>query len=445
MAQDRQPNVLFLLSDDQRADAISAYGNQVVKTPHIDSLVSRGTSFMRSYCMGSWSGAVCMPSRSMIMSGRTLWRSHGRLNNHQTFPETFRKAGYQTFGTGKWHASIASFERSFEVGSAVFLGGMSRHEAVPIRRLADGKLDKKPKKAGFSSTLFADAAIQFLNERDRKRPFMAYVSFTAPHDPRTPPAKWKRTIDPLKIPLPANFMSRHPFPNGEMRIRDEKLLGWPRTKVAVQQELANYYELIGHMDSEIGRILAALRATGDDKNTLIVFASDHGLAIGSHGLLGKQNPYEHSIRAPLVLAGPGIAVEQRKDALCYLLDIFPTVAEACGVPAPTEVEGKSLWSILQGKTKSHRRYIYNAYKSVQRTLVSGQYKLILHSVAGVKSRQLFDLSSDPDELNNIIDSDRGKRISIMLQSALSNIQNEIGDTCFGNPKQEKVAIQRLRN
>lgn len=442
--QKKAPNVLFLLTDDQRADAIGAYGNRFVRTPAIDSLVASGMSFTRSYCMGSWSGAVCMPSRSMIMSGRSLWRSHGRLKGCQTFPEAFRNAGYQTFGTGKWHASRESFERSFEQGSAVFLGGMSRHEAVPSRELIGGKLQAKAERRGFSSTLFADAAISFLKGRNRDRPFMAYVSFTAPHDPRTPPASWSKVSEASKIKLPANFKSKHPFPNGEMTIRDEKLLGWPRTKEAVQRELACYYELISHMDFEIGRILAALEASGEAANTLVIFASDHGLAIGSHGLLGKQNPYEHSIRAPLILSGPGIPKGRSSDALCYLLDIYPTAAELSGLPVPLGIFGKSLAPVIQGNTTQHRKSIYNAYRHIQRALIGPRYKLILHRVDGVETCQLFDLQKDPDELMSLSTTEAGAQRASTMKSQLNALQGTLGDNCFGNRKRMAAMIRELK-
>ena len=125
-----------------------------------------------------------------------------------------------------------------------------------------------------------------------------------------------------------------------MTIRDELLLPWPRTETAVQRELADYYASIGHLDEQIGRILATLRRLGLEENTLVVFSSDNGLALGSHGLMGKQNLYEHSVRVPLLIAGPGVPGSLRSESLCYLQDVFPTLADLAGV-APIRRHGRA--------------------------------------------------------------------------------------------------------
>src|SRR5262249_50006945 len=163
------------------------------------------------------------------------------------------------------------------------------------------------------TTMFTDAACDFLLSNVGDAPFFLYVTFTVPHDPRTPAKGYENRYDPAKMPLPKNYMPKHPFNNGEMLVRDEKLLGWPRTQAEVRRELANYYAMITHLDAEVGRIMRTLKDTGRDKNTVVIFTSDHGLAIGSHGLLGKQNLYEHSMRPPLILSGHGIPVGKRSD------------------------------------------------------------------------------------------------------------------------------------
>ena len=184
----RQPNILILLADDQRPDSVAAYGNQHIRTPHIDSLARQGFCFRQNYCMGSMHGAVCQPSRAMLNSGRTLYRVPMDLAGVTILPELLRNHGYTTFGTGKWHNGEQSFLRGFEKGNAVFLGGMSNHRKVPIRDVtSDGTFSSQRDGKKFSSELFVDAAVQFLNRHDHDKPFYAYVAFTAPHDPRQPP------------------------------------------------------------------------------------------------------------------------------------------------------------------------------------------------------------------------------------------------------------------
>jgi arylsulfatase A-like enzyme len=228
-APQRPQNVLFLLSDDQRADTIRALGNAAIETPSLDRLVREGFAFDRAYCMGSQSGAVCIPSRAMILTGRTLFRCEER--DAHLWPEAMRRAGFATFVTGKWHNARDWVVRSFASGESIFFGGMGNHTALRVQDLADGRFGEPRGIGGFSSTAFADAAIGFLERRGRDDPpFFLWVSFTAPHDPRTPPDDHRARYDPAKLPLPANFLPQLPFDNGEMVVRDERLAPWPRTE-----------------------------------------------------------------------------------------------------------------------------------------------------------------------------------------------------------------------
>jgi arylsulfatase A-like enzyme len=398
-----RPNVVLIVSDDQRADTIAALGNPHLRTPQLDSLVRDGFAFTRAYCMGSMQGAVCVPSRAMFLSGRSLFRISERLAEpHALWPKEMERAGYATYGVGKWHNGPASFARAFSAGGPVFFGGMGDPFKVKVHDFDPaGKYPKEAARTGekYSSDLFADAADRFIRGRKDGKPFFLYLSFTVPHDPRTPPGEYATMYDPAKLPLPANFLPKHPFDNGEMEVRDEKLLPWPRTEEAVRKELAAYYGAITHMDAQIGRVLRALDETGARSNTLVVFWSDHGLALGSHGLLGKQNLYDHSMRTPLVLSGPGVPKGGRSDALCYLFDLFPTVCALAEVPVPGSVEGRSLRGILEGKEPKVRDAIFTAYRDVQRAVRTDRWKLIRYPKIG--KVQLFDLAADPDELRDL--------------------------------------------
>lgn len=421
----QKPNILFLCSDDQRPDALGALSHPVLKTPNLDKLMLEGTSFSRAYCMGSPHGAVCQPSRAMFNSGRQLFKIDLNLKDTPTWGQTMAAAGYQTFATGKWHNGPESFIRSFQSGKAAFFGGMSDHDKAPVQDLVDGKLVNKRTGDKFSSELFADAAIDFLNSRDKSRPFFLYCTFTAPHDPRMPPGEYAAMYDPAKIPLPANYLPIHPFDNGEMTVRDEALLGWPRTEAAVRKELADYYGMITHMDHQIGRILWSLIQTGVYDNTYIVFTSDHGLAVGSHGLLGKQNSYEHSTKSPLIFVGPGIPKARRLDAMCYLFDIFPTCCDFARVPYPREIDGISLANVITGKMASTRTFILTGYKDVQRAIRDKNWKLIRYQK--VDKTQLFNLTTDPDEMRDLsadpANADQIKRLTALMKAA----QEQFGD------------------
>lgn len=422
----RPPSVLVLLSDDQRADTIGALGNPHLRTPAVDALVARGTMCDRAYCMGSMQGAVCVPSRAMMLSGRSLFRIDEQLRGCDTWPEAFARAGYRTFLTGKWHNGAASATHCFGEGRNVFLGGMHNQFGVPVVSFAGhGQPVKTEPSRTHSSKLFGDAAEDFVQSLGDE-PFFAWVAFTAPHDPRQPPDGFRERYAGREPPPPENFLPEHPFDNGELKIRDEKLLEWPRTRERISAALADYYACIEGMDAQIGRVIAALEAKGRLDDTIILFTSDHGLALGSHGLLGKQNLYEHSMRSPAVIAGPGVPVGKRTDALCYLFDLTATVGELAGVPAPEQSEGKSLAPVLRDQQPGLRDELLLAYCNVQRALVAPDWKLLVYPQAG--KTQLFHLENDSDERVNLADdpAEAGRRAD--LEARLKAAQQAVGDS-----------------
>jgi arylsulfatase A-like enzyme len=424
-----RPNVVFLLSDDQRFDTIAALGNRDIRTPHLDRLVKDGFAFTHAFIMGSQEPAVCVPSRAMMMTGRTLFHVGPNIPaTTPTWPETFAKAGYVTCGIGKWHNDRASYARSFARGGPIFFGGMTSDQFHPPVYAFDpgGKYAGKPKAAQKHSTeLFADAAVDFLRSYKDEKPFALYVAFTSPHDPRTAPEEYARLYDPEKLPLPKSFLPRHPFDNGEMNVRDEKLAPWPRTPPVVRRHLADYYAMISHLDAQVGRILDALAQGRHGGNTIVVFAGDNGLALGRHGLMGKQSVYDHSVRVPLLLSGPGVPRGQRSAALVYLFDLFPTLAELARVKAPATVEGTSLVPILTGKKKGVRDSVFAAYRDVQRMVRTERWKLIRYPKVG--RTQLFDVAGDPDETRDLSgQKEQAGRIEEMTER-LKQWQKKVGD------------------
>lgn len=430
-----RPNILFFFTDDQRFDTIGALGNKDIITPNMDSLVREGTSFTNAYIMGSMSGAVCVPSRAMLMTGRTLFHLDGSGRNipekYTTLPEVLRKAGYTTFETGKWHQDKASFNRCFMTAKKIFFGGMSDHWHSPLYDFdPTGKYPKDRRYEGdkHDSELFSDAVIEFLRNYKSAEPFFAYVSYKAPHDPRQAPKEYLDMYDPEKIPLPKNFKSEHPFDNGDMKIRDERLAPWPRTPEVIRKHIRDYFAIITHLDAQIGRVMDALKETrGQAENTIIVFAGDNGLAVGRHGLMGKQNLYEHSIHVPLIMSGPGIPRGAGRDALCYFLDIFPTLCDLTGMSIPGSVEGKSLVPVIQGPKQKIRDSLFFAYKNFQRSVSTGRWKLILYNVKGKKATQLFDLQNDPWELTNLADDPAQASLIRKLRALMKNWIKKTGD------------------
>lgn len=424
----QRPNVLFLFADDMRADTIAAHGNPHIRTPHLDKLAEAGFSFRANYVFGGNSGAVCVPSRAMLMTGRTWFHiDTASLKGEKLLPEYLGENGYATFGTGKWHNGQPSWLRAFQRGKTVMFGGMSDHTKVPVRDLGpDGKLTAERVGEKFSSELFADSMIDFLRSYKEEKPFFAYLAFTAPHDPRQPPLSYREPYYRNLPPLPADFLPQLPFDNGMMKGgRDENLGAWPRTEAMIRDQLAEYYGLITHMDEQIGRVLTTLKDTGQAENTIVIFAADNGLALGSHGLLGKQNVFEHSMRVPLILVGHGIPKGRSSRAFTYLYDLFPTICDLVSLPAPPRMEGHSLRPLWEEKRERLRDSIFLPFLDIQRAVRDERWKLIAYPKLG--HLQLFDLAADPYETRNLIDRPEYAEEVARLRGLMLDWQTKVGD------------------
>jgi len=426
----RPPSVLVIVADDQRADTIHALGNPHIRTPALDALAARGTSFDRAYCMGSGHGAVCIPSRATMLAGRSLFRREEQLEGQETWPEVFGRTGRRTFLTGKWHNGEAAAVRCFDEGKDVFFGGMTDQWNVPVRSFPTGGdgvdlLGPVTVATGIhSARLFGDAAVGFL-ERVGDEPFFAWVSFTVPHDPRQAPEEFRSRYVGHEPPPPANWLPEHPFDNGELAVRDELLLPRPLSRAGVSQELADAHACVESVDAEVGRIVETLRKRDRLDDTLILFVSDHGLALGSHGLLGKQNLYEHSMRSPAILAGPGVPVGRREGALCHLPDLVATVGDLAGVPSPTGSEAVSLVPVLRGERAAVRDDLLLAYRHLQRAIVTPEWKLIRYPEIG--REQLFDMRNDPDEIRDLSADPNHSSRRTALRARMATLMREAGD------------------
>ena len=398
----KKPNILLIFTDDQRSDALGIAQNTEIKTPNIDNLARSGVYFKNSYVMGGHHGAICAPSRAMLLSGKSLFHVYDSLEGVKTLPNSLSKFGYKTFATGKWHNGEASFEANFQEGAQIMIGGMSDHFKVPVKDLNEYKKLTDSSLKGFSTDIFTEAALDYLDRyqgSEKQKPFFCYLAFTAPHDPRSPAPKYSNAYTEDEISIPENFKPLHPFRFDDFNIRDETLAPWPRSPGVIQSSISEYYALIQHIDDRVGDLIKRLKKYDLYDNTLIIYASDNGLALGSHGLLGKQNLYEHSTKVPLIISGPGIPKGQTSDALVYLFDIFPTLMDYLDFEKPEDIDGKSLLNIINKKENQIRTSIYTAYRNTVRAVRDNEWKLIFYPQ--IKVTQLYNLKQDPNELYNL--------------------------------------------
>ena len=414
-----RPNVLLIVTDDQRPDTIHALGNDVIRTPVFDRLVREGTTFTRAVT----AIPICVASRAELLTGRD-GLSNGRQNYGMSpaadvpgIAHVLHDAGYATCYTGKWHTTGRPSDWGYAACAGLYSGGGA---AFPLTHPVDwagrpvtgyvGWVFQTDDRQLFPeqgvgltpdiSAAFADAAIGFIRSV-RERPFFLHVNFTAPHDPLLQPPGNEHRYDPAAIPLPRDFRPEHPFDHGNRAGRDELLFEIPRTEDETRGEIAVYYSVISHMDAQIGRILDELRRGEQLNRTLVIVTSDHGLAIGSHGLRGKQNMYEHTIGVPLIFRGPGIPTDTRTNAQCYLRDLYPTICDLARVPVPETVQGRSLAPVLGGDRRQVHDAVFTHFLKVQRAIRTDSWKYVVYPQAG--REQLFSIQEDPDELTNLID------------------------------------------
>jgi arylsulfatase A-like enzyme len=440
----RRPNFIVVVTDDQRPDTIHALGNPIIRTPSLDSLVARGLTFTRAVAPDP----LCVPSRAEIMTGcREFSNGVSSLGGGRMKPElvlwaqAMRDAGYYSWYVGKWMNDGRPINRGYDETLGLFGSGGGKwpmqnmvdwhgFEVTGYRGWIFQKDDgtKLPEMGvGLTpqiSEYFGDAAISFINRKPDK-PFFLHVNFTAPHDPLLMPPDHEGMYEPGDMPLPENFLPRHPFDHGNLEGRDERLLPWPRTPQIVRADLAVYYAVITHMDRQLGRIIQALKETGQADNTYVIFTSDHGLAVGSHGLRGKQNMYEHTVGVPLVITGPGITGGKKTAAQCYLRDMYPTVCDLAGIPIPKTVQGRSLVPIIRGRKQSIYACIFGHFRDTQRMIRTDRWKLVWYPK--IERHQLFDLISDPNELRDLSGDPRHAAVLAELKAKLEAWQHEVGD------------------
>jgi choline-sulfatase len=437
-----KPNILFIFADDQCFDTINSLGNKEIRTPNLDRLVRRGTVFERAYNMGGWGGAICVASRTMLNTGRFIWRARavdsekerveGRL-----WTSYLKQAGYRTYMCGKWHVK-AKAQLTFDVTGHVRGGMPAQTKEGYNRPLSEGDRRWSPydkSKGGFWqggkhwSEIVGDESISFIDQAAKEdEPFFMYLAFNAPHDPRQSPKEFVDMYPLSKVSVPANFLPVYPYkdPMGcPAKLRDEALAPFPRTEYAVKVNRQEYYAIITHMDAQIGLILDALEESGKADNTYIFFTADHGLAVGQHGLLGKQNLYDHSVRVPFIVAGPGIQSAAKKAVPIYLQDVVPTTLELAGVKKPDHVEFRSLMPLLRGDRDKQDESIYGCYGEHQRMVTHGEWKLIWYPKA--EKLRLYNVKDDPAEMQDLAGNPAHTKKIEELKGRLRRLQKQMGD------------------
>jgi choline-sulfatase len=461
----KKPNILFIFSDDQAHETLGVRNRYGLKTPNLDRLAESGVDFTHAFNQGSYAPAVCVASRTMLNTGSFLWRAatfsklgnpkKGNRNNpafqqeysverktpEAYWPEYMKRAGYETYMSGKWHISEVEPGEIFDHVSNIRPGMPKQTDRRYDRSFTPGQPDTwSPYDEQFGgywkggkhwSEVLADDALAFLEMAGRREePFFMYLAFNAPHDPRQSPQRFVDMYPLEDTEVPENFLPEYPYneyAGSGRRLRDERLAPFPRTEHSVKVNRQEYFAIVSHMDEQIGRILEALRASGQADNTYIFFTSDHGLSVGDHGFMGKQNMYDASMRVPLLVAGPGIQAGKSVDAHVYLQDVMATSLELAGLEKPAQVDFHSLLPLATGKTdRSEYEAIYGAYFGSQRMIRTDRYKMIIYPTAN--RVRLYDLEADPHEKNDLAE-DREKQVDLMrrLLVQLTRQQEAMGD------------------
>lgn len=461
-----QPNIVFIFADDLSYHDVGTYGNEEIRTPNIDALAVEGVQFNRAYNMGSWSPAVCMPSRAMLNTGKFVWNAKStseddyksEFSQQSFWSQRLKQAGYNTYFTGKWHVPGLDPDDLFDHVMHV-RPGMPNQTEAGYNRPHKGEEDKwspyNYKFEGFwkggihwSEVLRYDAINFIEHASHQEEPFFMYLAFNAPHDPRQAPKEFVESYDPEELNIPKNFLPEYPYKNpiGAGRVdrnrphppgtakeviesspylRDEALAPFPRTEYAVSVHRQEYYAIISHLDAQVGLIIDELEANGKLDDTIIIFTADHGLAVGQHGLLGKQNMYEHSLRVPFIMTGPGIPRGEKNQTPIYLQDVTPTTIELAGGEVPESYQFTSLLPLIRGEETQLHPAIYGAYLENQRAVVEWPYKLILYP--GISKVRLFNVEKDPYEINDIAEEEEMKPVIKRLMERLTELQHKTGD------------------
>ncbi|WP_298858776.1 sulfatase [uncultured Gimesia sp.] len=450
----QKPNVLFIAADDLRCD-LACYGHPLVKTPHLDQLAKRGVLFKQAYCQQ----ALCNPSRASLLTGRRpdtlkIWDlpTHFREVEPEivTMPQLFKQQGYFTQNIGKifhnWRQKIQGDPASWSVPAVLHYAThgsdkpiMNNNTELPVNFAKTQKTESRdvPDSAYFDGRI-ADLAVQALQKLKRKRePFFLAVGFWKPHLPFNPPKKYWDLYDQIPITTPTNPRPPQNVPAIALH-NGRELLGSKGRNLTQEETIelrTGYLAGISYLDAQIGKVIAELDRQGLRDNTIIVFWSDHGFHLGEHGLWCKTSNFENDAHVPLMISAPHMKhAGETSHALVELLDMYPTLVELCQLPAPNQLEGKSLVPLLNDPTQSvkpaaftqHPRPAY--FKDVPQNMgVSVRTPRYRYTewrnfkTGKVEARELYDHEADPDENTNIVDNPSDE---IAFQKAIKLLEEQ---------------------
>ncbi len=467
--QTRRPNILFVMTDDQRWDAMSCAGNKILRTPHMDRLAAEGVRFGQAFV----TNALCAPSRACVLTG-LYTHAHGVMTNgdgpdfvmqtglrpgQATFPMLLRQAGYYTAVVGKWH--VRSDPEGFDHWA--ILPGQGRYNDPEMIVMGARMVFR-----GHSEDVVGDQALQILRHRPRDKPFCLLLHFKAPHRPWQPAGRFENRYDGVTIPEPKNFqkslagrpaavaqsdMQIADMPDFAQRGVNPNLPREKRKHLNFQAFLKNYYRVLLGVDENLGRVLDYLDDAGLRENTLVIYTGDNGFFLGEYGLFDKRFMYEPSIRVPMLLRYPAAVGAGRADTEHMVInnDVAPTVLDYAGVPIPAAMNGHSRsWKALfegRGPWRQSWMYEYFEYPAVHcagkhRGVRTRDWKYI-HYWEKPEARELFHLAEDPEERHNLAADPRHQGKLAELEAELDRLRTETGDDRSRDGSAFRPCTQRM--
>ncbi len=449
-SSEKRPNVVFILTDDQRWDQLGCEGHPFLKTPHIDRLAAEGARFANMFVTTS----LCSPSRASFMSGLYA-NTHGVVNNFTdyprnlaSFPRRLQESGYHTAYVGKWHMGEA--DDSARPGFDHWVSHSGQGKYFDTEFNIDGT---RRVVEGYYTHVVTDMALEWLRSGHDDRPFLLVLGHKAPHTPFTPEPKYEHIYDDINIGYPRSAFDL----TGKPKWIEERLDTWhgiygpiygfrdpfPDRSAAGVVQFDNfvraYTATIRSVDDSVGRVYQELKDLGQLDNTLIVFAGDNGMFLGEHGMTDKRAMHEPSIRVPLIarlpgLTRPGTVVQEQ----VLNIDLAPSIVEICGAEPLPDIHGMSWVRLLRGDTSGWRRawyYEYNYEKQFPYTpnvrgIRTDRWKLVRypHGDGGPDRHksELYDLRNDPKELHNLIDAPEHATLVKRLRAELDRLIESTG-------------------
>jgi len=453
IAQPRRPNILFVMTDDQRWDAMSCAGNRILRTPNMDRLAAGGVRFTQAFV----TNALCGPSRACVLTG-LYSHAHGVMTNGDgpdfreqpglragqvTFPLLLQQAGYYTAVVGKWHI------RTNPVGFDQWCILPGQGQYLNPEMIVNGA---RVRFRGHCEDVVGDQALEALRARPREKPFCLLLHFKAPHRPWQPDARFDRRFDGVTIPEPASFnedLRRRPaaVANSDLLIADmpdfaqrgvnPNLPREKRKHLNFQVFLKNYYRVLLGVDDNLGRVLDHLDEEGLAENTLVIYTGDNGFFLGEHGMFDKRLMYEPSIRVPMLVRYPA-AIGPAQVHVNHLVinnDVAPTALDYAGVPIPAHMNGHSRsWKALfEGRDPWRQSFLYEyfEYPGVHcagkcRGVRTRDWKYI-HYWEKPEAHELFHVEEDPDDQKNLAADPAHRARLAEMQKELERLRDETGD------------------